>query len=45
MESTYRRPCVVLKNPADDRVCGIPCGEHTILEWPLCDECREAIRI
>jgi hypothetical protein len=41
----YRRPCVVVPNPEDFRLCGARSGEHTILDLPLCDECYEAIRL
>jgi hypothetical protein len=40
-------PCIVLKDPDKDHLrCGRPAtGGHTILDWGLCDECWEAIRL
>lgn len=38
-----RRPaCVVRTNPESEAPCGRPAGEHTVLEWPICDQCYEA---
>lgn len=45
-QQPYRQPCIVLTDPASDtKKCGLPSGEHTVLDLPLCDTCYEAIRL
>lgn len=39
-----RPVCKVLPDPLSDHFCGRPCGDRTVLDTPVCDECYEFIR-
>lgn len=40
-----RPPCRILPNPNEYTYCNKPSGEHTVLDYPVCDECWEAVRL
>jgi hypothetical protein len=40
----YRHPCVMLASlDSDIKRCGQPSGEHTIMDYAICDECWEDV--
>lgn len=40
----YQRPCIVVPDPDDFKLCGRPSGTHTALDYGICDECWEFLR-